>query len=917
MIRMIQSSSSEQAKDYFKHALNKADYYINEQELQGRLQGRLAERLRIDGRVTEYLFNALCDNLNPTTGESLTPRTKDERRVGFDINFHCPKSVSILHVLSNDDHILTAFEKSVRDTMKVIERDMKTRVRTKGQDHDRETGELVWADFTHQTARPVDGFLPDPHLHSHCFVFNATWDEQEQRIKAGQFGDIKRDMPYYQAYFQKLFSDELIKEGYGIRQTKSSFEVIGVPQKVNDLFSKRTDEIGRVAKEKGITNAKELDQLGAKTRSKKQKGLSMDELKAGWRKQIQELNKEDGNPENHVIRYAPPKNERLLTPRLCVDYALKHCFERASVYQDRRLLAAAYCYGIGNKDVSVDEITEQFRQEDSLIHIKEKGKIMTTTRQVLAEEQRMVRLAQQGKGKLWPLYKELPKVRATGQAKNAIDHVLSTTDRVSIIAGKAGTGKTTLLQELVPLIVQKGKQVFMVAPSAEASRGVLRQEGFQQAETVAKLLADKNMQTNLLGQILIVEESGTLGTQDMTSLLELANNQNARLILIGDTRQHSSVNRGDAQRILNTVGGIKTAEVSKIYRQRNEKYKKAVEDLSIGDVSSAFEKLDDMGAIKTIDPLKPHETLVEDYIEIIKNKKSVLVISPTHQQSDEVTDAIRKKMKSSGLLGKRELEVSRLQNTNLTEAQKGDWRNYKEGQIIQFNQNLKGINRGSQWKVTQSSEKGIYIQNDANETIQLPTHRNKDYELYQKSMIQLSKNDVIRVTRNGFDDQKNRLNNGQMFEVLKVTKDGKIKLRNTISKSEYEVNKDFGHLAHAYCITSHASQGKTVDEVLISQPATTFPATNSKLVYVSVSRGREGVRIYTDDKAQLMEYASQLGDRQSAMELVRKKSNELNVIEHNTREKINKDMPVPTKRNPVKDVKKQSPDKDVYYEPRI
>ncbi|GAB3515824.1 hypothetical protein GCM10027442_32290 [Emticicia fontis] len=914
---MILSSSGEQAKDYFKHALQKSDYYVNDQELQGRFDGRLAERLGISGIVTQDIFNDLCDNINPKTGKSLTLRTNDERRVGYDINFHCPKSVSILNALSKDDHLLKAFEKSVRETMEDIEKDMKTRVRLYGQDKDRETGELVWAAFTHQTARPVDNYLPDPHLHAHCFVFNATWDDYEKRFKAGQFGDIKRDMPYYQARFQKRFSDSLDELGYGIQLTKNSFEIVGVPQKANELFSKRTDEIGRVAKEKGITNVKQLDQLGARTRSKKQKGLSMDELRVSWKKQIHELEAKEGKSEDLIVRFAPKKDKKQITQELCVDYALKHSFERASVCQDRRLLAAAYRFGIGHANVSVDNITEQFKQEDSLIHIKEKGKIMTTTRQVLSEEQRMVRLAQQGKGKLWPLYMELPKIKATGQAKNAIEHVLSTTDRVSIVSGKAGTGKTTILKELVPLIEQKSKNVTIVAASADASRGVLREEGFQQADTVTKLLTDKKMQTNLLGQVLIVDEAGTLGTKDMASLLELANNQNARLILIGDTRQHSSVDRGDAQRILNTVGNIKTAEVSKIYRQQNEKYKRAVEDLSVGNVSGAFEKLDDMGAIKTINPLKPYETLVKDYIETLNSKKSVLVISPTHQQSDDVTMAIREKLKSSGMLGKKELEVSRLQSMNLTEAQKGDWRNFKEGQVIGFNQNLKNVTRGSLWTVKKSSERGIDIVNKDNQTIQLPMHNSKDFDLYEKSIIHVAKNDIIRITKTSFDNRKNRLENRQMYKVLKVNNNGTFKLKNVNCDTEVEVNKDFGHLTHAYCITSHASQGKTVDEVLIAQPASTFPATDSKQVYVSVSRGRERVRIYTDDKDQLMEYASQMGDRQSAIELVHKQSPDMTVVQHHIRRTIDIDAPIPVNKARTKDVDKPSPRKDRHYEPRI
>jgi conjugative relaxase-like TrwC/TraI family protein len=203
MIRMIQASNAEHAKAYFKQALSKADYYINDQELNGQIRGKFAERLGINGVATKEAFYALCDNIDPATGRHLTPRMKEDRTTGYDINFHCPKSVSILHALASDDHLMKAFEDSVQSTMRDIEADAKTRVRKEGQYDDRHTGELVWADFVHQTARPVDGHLPDPHLHAHCFVFNATWDDTERRNKAVQFRDIKRDMPYYQARFHK------------------------------------------------------------------------------------------------------------------------------------------------------------------------------------------------------------------------------------------------------------------------------------------------------------------------------------------------------------------------------------------------------------------------------------------------------------------------------------------------------------------------------------------------------------------------------------------------------------------------------------------------------------------------------------------------------------------------------------------
>ena len=129
MIRMIQSTSAAHAKAYFSESLSKSDYYINDQELNGHIQGKLAERLGISGIATKEAFFALCENVNPADGTPLTPRKREERTTGYDINFHCPKSVSILHSLSKDSHILDAFHESVKETMQDIEKDSKTRIR--------------------------------------------------------------------------------------------------------------------------------------------------------------------------------------------------------------------------------------------------------------------------------------------------------------------------------------------------------------------------------------------------------------------------------------------------------------------------------------------------------------------------------------------------------------------------------------------------------------------------------------------------------------------------------------------------------------------------------------------------------------------------------------------------------------------
>ncbi len=872
MIRMIQSKSAAGAKSYFSSALNQADYYINDQELKGKFQGKLATRLGLGVDADKDDFFALCENRHPKNGDTLTQRVKENRTVGYDINFHCPKSVSIVHALSGDRHIMDMFEKSVSETMQEIERDAMTRIRKGGKYQDRKTGELVWAEFTHQTARPVENYAPDPHLHAHCFVFNATWDKDEQSYKAAQFRDIKRDMPYYQARFHKVLSDKLIEAGYDIKRTKSSFEIKGVPPRVIEYFSKRTDEIGRIAEEKGIKSAKDLDALGARTRGKKQAGMSMPELRQEWKRQIRALETAESlndNPEyNAPIRKPKEHNYSIPEPDKAVSYAMNHAFERASVMPERRLQAQAYYHAIGQSDISVQQIDQAIWKNPNIIRVKEKGRVMCTTKDVLSEEREMVNLARKGIGKIVPLYKEAPALNITGQQKNAVEHILTTSNRVSIVRGVAGSGKTTLMKEAAEKIRATGKEITVIAPTAQASRGVLKDEGFDNAETVAKFLVDTKMQESIKDQVLWVDEAGLLGTGDMKRLLQITDKQNARLILGGDTRQHASVVRGDALRILNTVGGIKTAEVNKIYRQRKEAYRDAVQDLSNGDVKTAFDKLDTIGAVKEIDPLKPNTQLVDDYVITIKKGKSALIISPTHKQGEEVTEAVREKLKKQGIIGKREISAKRLANLNMTEAEKADYRSYQKGQVLQFNQNIKNVKRGSTWMVETADNQNLYIRNSENREMSVPIASSKNFDVFEEKEIRLAKGDKIHITKNAFDKSDKRLNNGDSLQVKSVSKKGGITLINPKSKNIYELDKDFGHINHAHCVTSYASQGKTVDEVFIHQPAATFVATDAKQFYVSVSRGRDDVHIYTDDKEQLLEYASEFGDRQSAMELV-------------------------------------------------
>ena len=106
-----------------------------------------------------------------------------------------------------------------------------------------------------------------------------------------------------------------------------------------------------------------------------------------------------------------------------------------------------------------------------------------------------------------------------------------------------------------------------------------------------------------------------------------------------------------------------------------------------------------------------------------------------------------------------------------------------------------------------------------------------------------------------------RVTNGELVTVKGVEGDGRIALTDGRI-----LDASFREFQPGYAITSYGSQGKTVDYVLFSD-STIKAATNAQQWYVSISRGRRGIRIFTSDKDQLRENLVRSGHRPLALDL--------------------------------------------------
>lgn len=903
MLRITQSESSDAAKQYFGQALSRGDYYVEGQEIAGSWSGKGAERLGLTGPVSREAFSHLLENRQPD-GTRLTARTNRNRRPGYDFTFDVPKSVSMVHALTGDGRIVAAMQRALSDTLSEMEREMHARVRKSGAFEDRKTSNFICADFTHFTSRPTiltpkleaqllaanpwlarfkneDGrlLLPDPHLHNHAFVINATYDEVEKEWKAGEFMRLKRDASYYQAAYHTRLAGELQKLGYMVERTANAFEIAGVPRSLVEIFSRRTKDIEEVAKALGITDAKEKDGLGAKTRHAKIPSLDMAQLRAIWRDFVKPSEAESLDAISGAAKTVVDARARddATAARGSIHYALGHELERASVVSERRLMGRALQRAVG--DATIEKVAAALRAAPDVLSAEVDGERDLTTRQVLEEEKLLMSFVREGRGQTAPLVRKEYHFRnalfannstESDEQRKAVLHVLKSPDWVLGVVGRAGTGKTTLLHEIDAGIKSIGKELVLVAPTAEAARGVLRGEGFGHAETIKRLLVDPAIQSKLRGNVLWVDEAGMVGNRDLLALLKLAKeNGVARVVLAGDPSQIRSVPRGDAFRFLEKNAGLSVARLQKVRRQKTPHLKAAVEAISEGNPERGFFLLDQAKGIHEGTQEAMRASLARAYADKIseydgdRRLKTALIVSPTHREGDAVTSVVREELRSRGKIGANDYDVLRTLNLSWTGAQKADSANYEPGLVIQFKQNARGFRRGERVRVLESDATAVRVRKNDGTEVGLPMKVPGRFEVYALRKLNVAAGDMLKVTENSSDKTRShRYNNGDVVKVARFGSDGEIVLTDGRS-----LPKHFGHLTHAYVSTADAAQSKTVDSVFAAIGKESFGATDMRRVYVTVSRARDEVKMFTDDKAGLFEASRRDSPRRSATEL--------------------------------------------------
>ncbi|WP_411340288.1 MobF family relaxase [Sphingopyxis sp. J-6] len=885
-------TSSAQASSYYEAD----DYYAEGGLSPSEWHGKGAEGLGLSGDVDRNQFRELLDGKVADQQLGTVRDGQLEHRPGWDVTLSAPKSVSIVAEVAGDRRLIEAHGQAVKTALAHVEVHMAaTRVRHGGSVTREATGNLIVASFQHGTSR-----AQDPQLHTHNVIMNATqggdgsWRSLEPRA-------IYQLQKQIGAIYRQELALKVRELGYEIAPGKESmFEIKGVSADVMAAFSTRSAEIEAALGERGTTreeaSAAEKQMAALDTRQAK---VAADHgaLVADWRATADGAGF-DAKARLALVREAEARAATgIHLPDLSIaDRAVAHAAdklgERQSVFSVAALHEEAGRVGLGKAGYAeIGEAIGRATREGELVDrtfVDRRGAAFAgfTTRQNIAAEKTLLRTETHGRGALAPIASPLAAAKAVAGAaaqaersgfgwnadqKAATEQLLTSRNRVTAVQGYAGTAKTTtVLATFAREAEARGVSVVALAPTASAAMTLGEALGTR-GDTVARHLLAPEGTASGPPVAWIVDEASLLSARDTARLFDLAEQQDARIILVGDVKQLGSVEAGAAFAQLQSAG-METAKLGEIVRQSNAATKEAVLASIEGDAKKALAALDRGGGqiVEHADRAGRFAAIAERYAGFDKATRArTLVIEPSREGRDALTADIRAALARSGALSGPAVVVDSLVNKGLTRAEARDPLSYDRGDVVRFTSDYpdKGVARGEAYRIeaVDPAKAAIALKSEDGREVdwRLRQWGAGKVQVFAPQNMELKTGDSIRFTRN--DREAGRIN-GARGEVTGIDEQARtatvLGARGQTQTLDLDTARD-RHIAHAYVDTAFAAQGRTADYVIIHADSKATNLVDQKSFYVGISRAKESATIVTDNRAKLV---SAINERAGAVQ---------------------------------------------------
>lgn len=330
-----------------------------------------------------------------------------------------------------------------------------------------------------------------------------------------------------------------------------------------------------------------------------------------------------------------------------------------------------------------------------------------------------------------------------GESQKSVLEACFSKENLILIEGKAGTGKTTIMELIKEGYGKKGRRVLGLAPSHRAreeleSRGI-KSRVFQAAITANK----KGKEVFRDGDVLICDEMGMVGTKDFLRIMEMTEGKDIKVILVGDCLQITPVSSGSPFRLL-LNSDIKKSELSDVIRQKDPVQREAAIKLRDGKTIEGLSMLYGNGNIQieeTLDQVK--EVITQAFIKNRLMGKEVKITVSTNDQVNELNHMVREKLVQNKLVarkGKQFTVVDHSGDTNKKYFAKGD------SIILRKNDSRLGLYNGTRGVINKITSQSIHFTRefDGSQMV-IPANRYKNFDYAYASTVHLMQGATTQV----------------------------------------------------------------------------------------------------------------------------------------------------------------------------
>jgi ATP-dependent exoDNAse (exonuclease V) alpha subunit len=693
------------------------------------------------------------------------------------------------------------------------------------------------------------------------------------------------------AVYRSELALEVQRLGYRINVTQAdgAWEIDSYSRDQVMAFSSRRQQILDALAKEGYSGAKAAQIAALGTRQAK-RDYDEAEMKANWQQRAEQAGIDAKQHLQEALGQGDLRNGSEQDAREALDFAVRHTTNREAVVDRCDLEVAALQHAMGKVDLAA--VRQQMAVREHELVLIQAGLADAhhpqgafTTDHVLDIERENIQLMRERCATPAARVGTWDEVQRWGEGKRlsteqiAAAHLVLSSDKgIAAIDGFAGAAKTTTEGAIREFAEAHGYIVRGFAVTSTAKKA-LRDAGIR-PQTIASLLV-RPLPVPTGPELWFIDESSLVSSEKVNRILKLVREIGIeRLVFVGDTAQHQSIEAGAPIRQL-LATGMPVATLQDIRRQRDPQLREAVK-VARGDGAAAFDLLQEQGRITEIaDVNRRYRQIAADYVAGLEAKQQTLVVSPGNDERRALNAEIRALLVERGHVKKRGIEHQVLVRRDLTPEQIAHFGSYQEGDTIYISgnraQQRQGLRRDSYTTVEAVNRDGKFLtlRTDDGRKLEASPVRWKHgdqvaAEVYTQEKRTIAKGDRIQFRR---PDNRRDIANGEFASILLIGSH-KAHIRFE-SKEPRELTLPIDalrHIDYGYTVTSFSSQGSTVDKVVINDDSMrSARLVNREEEYVSVSRARIDARIYTDDAQALRRAVARDPKKEIAMDAIRQR----------------------------------------------